>query len=150
VQTSKHVQGPLGGTPLPQSLTALSGVTIPPSMIPMVIPRSPRSLIAKIGTQSLLVSLSAYWDTFQPLKNPATQVAPKGVGVPVVKPQHKPHQHQDSVGHHYDRSEWRGETALPIVPTLVFGRPPWSMGLKDFLQTLVFWKTTQFPVLAAG
>jgi hypothetical protein len=39
VQTSIHIQGPLGGTFLPHGLIALSGIIIPPSMTP----RSPGS-----------------------------------------------------------------------------------------------------------
>jgi hypothetical protein len=30
-----------------------------------------------------------------------------------------------------------------------FSRLPWFVGLKNFLDTLVFWKTTQFHALAA-
>jgi hypothetical protein len=68
----------------------------------------------------------------------------------MVKPQHKPHQYHDSLGHHHDHQEWEGETTLPIVLTVEFGRPPWSMGLNDFLDTLVSRKTTQFHALADG
>jgi hypothetical protein len=104
----------------------------------------PSPLGAKVGAPPLLVSLITYRDTFQSLGNRATQPASQ---VSMVKPQHKPHQHRDSLGHHHDHWEWEGETTLPIVPVVEFSKPP-SL-LNAFLDTLVFWKTTQFHVLAA-
>jgi hypothetical protein len=68
----------------------------------------------------------------------------------MVEPQHNPHQSHDSPSHYHDHREWRRETNLPIVPVVGFGRPPWSMGLNDFLNTLVFRKTTLFHALATG
>jgi hypothetical protein len=35
----------------------------------------------------------------------------------------------------------RGDN-LPIVPAVQFGKPPWFVAPKDFLDTLVSWKTT--------
>jgi hypothetical protein len=70
------------------------------------------------------------------------------VGVPVVKPQFKPHQHWDPLGHHHDHQEWRRETIFPIVSFVGLGRPPLSIGLNDFLDIVLFWKTTQFYALA--
>jgi hypothetical protein len=56
----------------------------------------------------------------------------------MVIPQYKLHQHRDSLGHHYDHWEWGGEVTLPLVSTVGFGRPLWSVDLKDFLDKLVF------------
>jgi hypothetical protein len=36
-----------------------------------------------------------------------------------------------------------------MVLVVGFGKPPWFMDLNDFLNTLLFWKTTQFHALAA-
>jgi hypothetical protein len=58
-----------------------------------------------------------------------------------VKPQHKPYQHQDSLGHHHDHQKWKWKTTLSIVLVVRFGRPSGAMGLKNFLETIVFWKT---------
>jgi hypothetical protein len=106
--------------------------------------------VSKVGTPPLLRILIAYRDSFFSFRSPTTQTDPKGVGVPVVKFQHKPHQHRDFFGHHHDHWERERENILFIVPVVGSGRPPWFVGIKDFLDTLVFWKTTQFHALAAG
>jgi hypothetical protein len=64
------------------NLTTLSDITTQPP----VTPRSSGSLGAEVGTPSIIVTLIAYRDTFQPLGSPAIQLAPKNAGVPVVKP----------------------------------------------------------------
>ena len=90
------------------------------------------------GHHPFLVSFIAYRDTFQALRILASQLAPKSVGVPMVKPQYKPYQCQNSIGHHHDYWKWGTETTFFIVPAMEFGRPPWPMDLKDFLDKLVF------------
>jgi hypothetical protein len=68
----------------------------------------------------------------------------------MVKPQHKPHQHQDFLDHYHNHWEWGGQTTLPMVPAVGFGRPPWSIGLNDSQDKLMSWMTSQFNALTAG
>jgi hypothetical protein len=66
----------------------------------------------------------------------------------VVRPQHKSHQLRDSLDHHHDHREWRGETTFPIIYAVGFGS-----GSKELpIHTLCFGKppTLVAPVLAAG
>jgi hypothetical protein len=66
------------------------------------------------------------------------------MGVLVVKP----HQHRDFLGHHHDHGKWGGKTTLSIVLVVEFGWPPWVVDLKNFLDTLVFWKTIHYSCLS--
>ena len=84
--------------------------------------------------------LIAYHNSFQPLGSLAIQPTPKGVEVHMVKPQYKP---WDSLGHYHDLSRVGRETT--IVPAMGFSRPTWIVDLKNFLDTLMFWKTTYYP-----
>ena len=61
----------------------------------------------------------------------------------MVRPQHKPHHPGDSLESHRDTWEWRGRPLSPIVLSGVFGSPPYAAPLRDFQDTLLFWKTTR-------
>ena len=83
------------------------------------------------------------WDTLAILGSTASTPAPLGVGVPMVRPQHKPHHPRDSLESHRDTWEWGGRPPSPIVLSGVFGSPPYAAPLRDFQDTLLFWKTTR-------
>jgi hypothetical protein len=62
----------------------------------MATPRPPGSLGAEVGHHSFWYHSLHTEIHFNPL-GLCYSTASKGVGVPVVKPQHKPHQHRDSL-----------------------------------------------------
>jgi hypothetical protein len=130
VRTSKHVQGPLGGTPFLHGLTALNGDTIPPPLTLMVIPRSFRSPRCWSGdTTSFYIThciprhILAPWDSglstgsqgCGSLRGKAPTQAPPTVGLP---------------WHHHNHWEWGGDTTLLIVPAMGFGKLPLVYGSK--------------------
>jgi hypothetical protein len=111
-------------------------VVSPPTTLDYGDPKAARVPRCWSRTSLLLVSLIAYRDTFQPFGTLLLNRF-QGCGSPCGEAPTQAPPTPGFLGHHHDHCEWVGETTLLIVPVVGFSKPPWSMDLNDFLDTLV-------------
>ena len=61
----------------------------------------------------------------------------------MMRLQHKPHHCRTPLSHTGILGSGEGDHSSPIVLFGVVDRPPYVVALRDFEDTLLFWKTTQ-------